>query len=194
MATYGDYRQAAVLLWGGAGELAAAEFERANRELFAGSVPPLPIVIGLTAFGHCLGLTRLNWADGPRVSLAPEVFTGNDRTPGGTLYVADVVAHEMLHADLFLRGEDHRHNAEPWCRMITSLSPAVLGREITAVPVRPRRVPNPARATDPTAPKTVVVRKAFDGAMTQAQIATWPHSGRPAGYYAAGERVAVPTY
>jgi hypothetical protein len=78
--------------------------------------------------------------------------------------------------------------------MLSELSPAVLGREVTAAPVLPRRVPNPARATDPAAPKTTVVRQAADGAMTRPQLATWPTSMRAEGYYDAGERIPVPTY
>jgi hypothetical protein len=78
--------------------------------------------------------------------------------------------------------------------MITDLSPAILGREITARPVLPRRVANPDREADPAAPKTIVVRKAEAGAMPQAELATWPHCRRPAGYYRGGEPIPVPTY
>ena len=55
MASPEDYAQAAALLWGEAGEYAAAGYCRLNRGLFGGSLPPLPIVIGLTAYGGCLG-------------------------------------------------------------------------------------------------------------------------------------------
>ena len=91
--------------------------------------------------------------------------------------VSDVLVHEMVHAALMLRGEDPRHNGEPWCRVITELSPGVLGQEINARPVLPRRVANPDREADPAAPKTIVVRKAEPGAMSQAELAT----GRIAG-------------
>ena len=50
MSTYEDYRQAAALLWGEAGDFAAAEFSRLNREHFAGSIPPMPVIIGLNVF------------------------------------------------------------------------------------------------------------------------------------------------
>ena len=53
---------------------------------------------------------------------------------------------------MILRGEDARHNGEPWCKMIADLSPGVLGREITAAPSRPVRIPNPARAALAPAP------------------------------------------
>jgi hypothetical protein len=45
-----------------------------------------------------------------------------------------------------------------------------------------------------TAPATKVVRQALPGHLTQAQLATWPQSVRPAGYYEGGERISVPTY
>jgi hypothetical protein len=194
--TYEDYRQAAALLWGEAGEFAAAEFARLNREHFAGSIAPMPVVIGLTAYGRCIGVTKYapGWLAAPRITLAPELFNGSGRTPGGPRMVSDVLVHEMVHAALILRGEDPRHNGEPWCQAITELSPGVLGREITARPVLPRRVPNPARAADPAAPKTIVVRQPGPGAMSQAELAAWPHCRRPAGYYRGGEPVPVPTY
>jgi hypothetical protein len=50
--------------------------------------------------------------------------------------------------------------------MIVGLSPAVFGREVDARPLKPRRVPNPARATNPVAPKTVIARRTADGALT----------------------------
>jgi hypothetical protein len=194
VSTYEDYRQAAALLWGEAGDFAAAEFARLNREHFAGSIPPMPIVIGLTAFGRCIGLTRGGWLDSPRITLAPELFNGNHRTAGGPRMIADTLIHEMTHAALMLRDEDPEHNGEPWCRLITELSPAVLGREITARPVRPRRVPNPDRDEDQNAPKTIVIRKPEPGTMSQDELARWPQCLRPGGYYLEGKPIPVPPY
>jgi hypothetical protein len=195
MATYEDYRRAATLLWGDAGDRAAAEFCRLNREHFAGSIPPMPVIIGLAPFGHCIGVTRpAGWLAAPRIGLAPEIFTGNHRTPGGPRMLADVLVHEMVHAILMLRGEDPSHNGLPWCRMLRNLSPAVLGHRVTARPVVPQRVPNPARATDPDAPRTVVVRRTEPGHLSRADLAHWPHSLRPNGFYAGDEPIPVPTY
>lgn len=181
---------------GEAGDFAAAEFARLNREHFAGSIPPLPVLIGLTAYGKCIGATRdgADWLAGPRITLAPELFNGNHRTPGGPRMVSDVLVHEMIHAALMLRGEDPGHNGAPWCRLITDLSPAVLGREVTARPVLPRRVPNPDWQADPAAPKTVVVRLAEPGSMDRADLARWPHSARPGGYYQGDRPIPVPAY
>jgi hypothetical protein len=195
VSTYEDYRRAAALLWGEAGDFAAAEFARLNREHFAGTIPPMPVIIGLTAYGKCIGATlTVSWLDSPRITLTPELFNGNHRTAGGPRMVSDVLMHEMVHAALVLRGEDPHHNGEPWCRVITELSPDVLGAGITARPVLPRRVPNPDRAADQHAPKTVVVRKPEPGAMSQAELASWPHCRRPDGYYLEGKPIPVPTY
>ena len=110
--TYREYRDAAALLWGEAGEYAAAELARLNREHFAGSVPPLPVIIGLTAYGRCIGATLHPgaWLESPRITLASEIFNGSARCRGGRRQVSDVLVHELVHAVLMLRGEDPRHN------------------------------------------------------------------------------------
>ena len=192
MTTYGEYRQAAIWLWGAAGEYAADEFGRINHDHFAGSIPPLPIVIGITAYGRCIGLTRGHST--PRITLASEIFNGSHRQQGGPLTVSDTLIHEMLHAFLMLRGESADHNAAPWCRMITELSPALVGREIKAEPVGTMRVPNPDRDAAPAAPRTKVVRQAKPGCLTQDQLARWPHSVRPEGYYDGQKTIPVDTY
>src|SRR5260370_6452993 len=101
MSTHEDYRAAAALLWGAAGELVADEFARINRDLFGGSIPPMPVIIGLTAFGRCIGLTR----GAPRITLAPELFNGNHRTNGGRRMVAHTLVHAVIHAALMFRGQ-----------------------------------------------------------------------------------------
>jgi hypothetical protein len=197
---YEEYAHAAALLWGKAGEFAAAEFARINRELFAGSIPPVPVIIGLTAYGHCIGMTHaVAWLATPRISLPPEIFNGSKRLAeagqaGGALMVSDVLAHEMVHAALILRGEYPKHNGDPWCKLITELSPDVLGLDICARPVRTRRVPNPARESDPSAPKTKVVRMPEPGCLPQLSLARWPHSLRPADWYNGDRPIYVPAY
>jgi hypothetical protein len=202
---YGTYADAAALLWGEAGTYAAAELARINRELFAGSIPPMPVVIAMTPYGHCIGLTGApRWLESPRVTLAPEIFTGSrdkydgagrwvrGRLRGGPRQVSDVLTHELIHAALILRGEDSQHNGDPWCKLITELSRDVLGLDITARPVRPRRVPNPARETDPEAPKTIVKRIPHPGALDQMQLARWPYCLRPPGWYDDDMPIYVP--
>lgn len=204
--TYETYANAAALLWGKAGQYAAAEFTRLNRELFAGSVIPMPIIIAMTPYGHCIGLTGApSWLASPRISLAPEVFLGSadrldlatgrmgpGRIRGGPRQVSDVLLHEMIHAALILRGEDPDHNEAPWCKLITELSADLLGLDISARPVRTHRVPNPARETNPAAPKTIVRRMPEPGCLPQMSLARWPHSLRPADWYDGDRPIYVP--
>lgn len=192
MTTHEEVRRYTAWAWGPAGEYAAGEYARLNREHFAGSMPPLPIVIGLTSYGHCIGLTRHRSA--PRITLASETFNGSPRQPGGPLTVSDVLIHEMVHAFLMLRGEEPGHNFKPWCQMITELTPELTGTGILAEPVGLTRIPNPARDTDPKAPKTKPARRARDGYLTQGQLSAWPHSIRPAGYYDGQQPIPVDPY
>jgi hypothetical protein len=108
--------------------------------------------------------------------------------------VGDVLLHEMVDTVLMLRGEAAGHNGAPWWRMLTGLSPAVLGRGLDARPVLPRRVPNPERESDPAAPKTIVVRRAEPGQLPREDLARWPIACRPADYYTGDKPVWVPTY
>jgi hypothetical protein len=74
-------------------------------EHFGGRILPLPVIIGLTAYGRCLGLTRglEDWLAAPRITLARELFNGNHRTVGGQRMIADVIAHELVYVALMLR-------------------------------------------------------------------------------------------
>lgn len=187
------YAEAATLLWGSAGQYASEEFSRLNVDIWDGELPDLPIVIGITAYSKCVGVTRCR--DLPRITLSSEIFNGSTRlaTPGA-LYVSDVLLHEMTHAVLHLRGQTANHNEDPWCEEITRITPLIGLDEIIAEPVNPRRVPNPARQLDPTAPKTVPMRIARTGTLTRGQLARWPLSIRPEGYYPAGQPLPVDTY
>jgi len=161
------YREAAAILWGEAGAYAHDAFARLNAEFFACELPPLPIVLDLTAYGRCVGATRED--ELPRITLHVTLFN-----KGGLRKVDDTLLHEMIHAVLMRRGKDASHNSRPWCEMITLLSPRVLGREIVASPVKPRRVKIDG--------KSKVVRRALPGALTQDELARWPDSLRPADY------------
>lgn len=189
--THEECLAAASLLWGEAGTYAVEAFARLNRDLFDNELPPVPIAIGLTAYGHCIGLTRpdADWLRRPRITLASLNFNASGRRA-----VDDVLVHEMTHALLLLRGVDAQHNGDPWCRIITALSPVLIGHEIVERAVRPRRVPNPAREMDVTAPKSKVVRRPDDGALTQRDLGRWPFSVRPEGYYRGDQCIPVPTY
>jgi hypothetical protein len=164
--TYRQYRQAAELLWGEAGSFLADEFERLNGTYFDDELPPLPLVIGLMAYGRCIGKTRYHAV--PRISIASQLFTD------GLGEVSDTLLHEMVHAALMLRGVSPKHNDDPWCDEIIRIS-KMAGFDIVAKPVRPRRIVNPERDDDPDAPLTVVRRQPDEGALTQRELGRWPH-------------------
>jgi hypothetical protein len=164
MRTHADYRLAAEVLWGEAGAWAVDEYQRLNGLYFEGKLPPVPVVIGLTAFGRCLGLTRPHGAWGqelPRISLQSGLFAK------GTLAVSDVVLHEMVHAKLMLAGVDPSHNAKPWCAEVERLSPLVLGQTVHARPVHPRRDVDGVNR-----------RFALEGHLPRKVLARWPYSLR----------------
>jgi len=182
MHTHDEYRQAATVLWGEAGTFAVDEFQRLNVWLFAATLPPLPIVIGLTAYGGCIGLTRSKgtWAAErlPRITLASTLFQD------GRQWVTDTLIHEMVHAKLMLGGLDPQHNGKPWCAEIVRLSPLVCGRTVAARPVYPRRVGGRNGR---------VVRQAHAGELTREELAHWPRSLYSRGWKP-GKPIAVPTY
>src|SRR4051794_13491353 len=123
--THADYVHAAHTLWGDAGVYVYRTFDELNDLHFDGDLPALPIVIGITAFGHCIGLTRPTRGALPRITLASNLFDytehGRRRKPydghlvPGRHVVRDVLLHEMIHAHLSLEGLDVHHNAVPWC-------------------------------------------------------------------------------
>lgn len=184
-----SYRDAAAKLWGVAGAYAYDSYSRLRSEFLPDLPGELPIVIGLTAYGHCIGLTR--YADEPRISLFSPLFGK------GLRQVDDVLVHEMLHASLMLAGLNAAHEGKPWHDAITRLSPAVLGCEIDVKRGGARksvRLPNPLYVEGGDEPKTIVRKEAVDGAVTLTQVARWPHAFRPEGYYHGDKSLPCPTY
>lgn len=161
-----DYREAAAALWGEAGEFAHDVYAR-NRQLFPGLPEQLPIVIGIAAYGHALGLTRAGWAHGPRISLASGEFSrGRNR-------VEDVMIHEMLHVWLHLRGRAIHHDSDAWYAAVRELSPTVLGRDLDVrrgAARRSVRVPNP-RADEDGQPATLVRKVRVEHAVPHGDVA-----------------------
>lgn len=184
-----SYRDAAVALWGEAGAYVHDTYSRLRAELFPELPEQLPIVIGLTAYGRCLGLTRGEWTHGLRITIASPLFAaGHGR-------VADVVLHEMLHAWLGVTGQPAGHDTEAWYAAVRRLSPRVLGFPVEARRGRQRRsvrVPNP-RAGSPGQPATVVRKAAVEGTVAHADVARWPGPFRPDGFDY-GPTLECPTY
>ena len=142
-------------------------------------LPRLPLVVGLTAYGKCIGLTR--YREVPRITVASGVFSS-------TRMVDDVLVHETLHASLILAGANPDHDSADWCRSIVTLSPAIAGESVLAVPDKVIKVPNGAGGRKSA---QVHPRGAPRGPRAGAR---WPHCLRPDGYYEAAPGVAVDTY
>jgi hypothetical protein len=191
-----SYRAAAVALWGDAGAYAHDAYTRLRVAHFPHLPEQMPITIGLTAYGHCLGLTRGNWTHGPRISLGSELFNGSRRIRGGTGWVDDVLVHEMLHANLHLSGQDSAHNSDDWYAAVQELSPAILGCTLDIKRGADRksvRVPNPHYQPGAGYPKTMVRKVPAGLGWIHDMVATWPYSFRPKDYNF-GEIIRCPAY
>lgn len=174
-----SYRDAALVLWGEAGAYAHDMYARLRSEFYPEVPCQLPIVIGLTAYGHCVGLTRPGWEHGPRISVFSSLFHH------GRHQVDDLLTHELLHVWLSVKGLDPEHDGQSWYGAINRLSPAVLGREIGARRGADRksvRVPNPDYADGNGEPRTVVRKVRVADAVQHADVAGWPQAFRPADY------------
>jgi hypothetical protein len=183
-----SYREAAEVLWGEAGAYAHDAYQR-YLHLYPGLPAEVPIVIGITAYGRCLGLTRTAWLHGPRISL----FSSNFGQ--GTRIVDDTMIHEMLHIWLAETGQEIGHDTEAWYAAVSRLSPEVLGHDLDARRHGSRRsvrVPNPD-CGQPGQPKTLVRKVRRDNAILHRDIARWPLPFRPSGT-PAGRPIPCPTY
>lgn len=174
-----SYRDAAVTLWGGAGAHAHEAYARLRPGLYPELPAQVPIVIGITAYGHVDGLCRSGWDHGPRISLFSSAFSR------GARYVDDLMAHEMLHAWLAVTGRGTKHDGADWYDAVRRLSPAVLGRELDARRGAGRksvRVPNPAYVPGGDEPKTLVRKQHAGDVVRHADVARWPQAFRPPDY------------
>ena len=172
-------------LWGAAGSWTADTWTRLNDTHFGGTLNYHGIVFGLTPHGHTLGHT---YPTG-RITLHTSLLDprGRARLIGdqlGERYAADVLLHEMCHVALFALGigNDNKHphhNTVEWCAEIVRITPALGLSAIRAAPVTPRRVDGK------------VVRRPLDGYLARDDVARWPWSIRPAGFYDGEGRTSV---
>jgi hypothetical protein len=186
-----SYRAAAEALWGEAGAYAHDAYDRIRPELYPELPGQLPIVIGITAYGHCDGLTRSGWRHGPRISLASAAFGR------GAGWVDDILTHEMLHVWLALAGLESGHGGAGWYEHVRRLSPAVLGHKVDARRGADRksvRVRNPSWEPGSDVRKTVVRKQPVASAVQHADVARWPCAFRPDGYYQQDAPIDCPSY
>ena len=186
-----NYEEAARALWGEAGAFIHQCYQK-HLHLFPGLPEQLPMVIGLTAYGGCIGLTRGSEPalESMRISIASPAFKD------GADVVSDVVLHEMLHCWLIATGRQSKHDSDDWYNACMKLAPQVLGHEVELQRKRRKsvRVPNPIWEPGSDLPKTVVRKKPVEGLKyTHAQVVHFPHAFRDNGY-SGGRVIDVPTY
>jgi hypothetical protein len=175
-----SYRDAAVALWGDAGAYVHDAYDRWHH-LYPELPDTLPIVMGITAYGKCIGLTRPYWRHGPRITIASKLFNR-------PRMVDDTMVHEMLHAWLFVTGQPTGHKTEAWYSAIRRLSPDVLGHELDA-----RRGADRKSVRVKLDDGRSVVRKVGTDALLHGDVARWPQAFRPKGYDW-GEPILCPSY
>ena len=185
------YREAAVALWGEAGDYIHQAYQD-HLPLFPLLPDSLPMVIGLGAYGRCIGLSRVGLPefDQGRISIMSNLFKA------GTNVVADTVLHEMMHVHLWTQGLHTDHDSVDWYAECNRLAPDVLGRELNLKRGQDRksvRVPNPEYVEGGDAPKTLVRKVAVDVEHGHADVARFPHPFRPDDY-PAGRIITVPSY
>jgi hypothetical protein len=189
------YRDAALALWGEAGGFVHDEYADYRDRYFTGRVPEqVPIVIGITAYGHCGGLTRGTWDYGPRITIESRQFSR------GATWVSHIILHEMVHVALRFAGLDPDHKGEPWYSEVRQLSLALFKTDLSQVIVRGAdrksvRVPNPDW-TGPGCgvPRTVVRKQRVADSFTHGDIARWPHSFAEPSVYEGEPPIPCPSY
>jgi hypothetical protein len=184
-------------LWTDAGAWVAETWAQLNRQCFDGKLRYQGVVFGLTPHANHLGHTYLSGVGIPagRITLHSSLLDprsatvwGMSASEMGDRFASDVLLHEMIHAWILQTGrhdpEERRkrgtHNNEPWCAEVTRIAPLIDLGNIDAQVIKARRVP------DAEGKLTIITKDAPDGFLGQGEIARFPHSLRPAGYYARG--------
>ena len=175
-----NYRHAAEAFWPGPWvDLAYDGFEIINRTLYEGALPPMPIVFGLTPHGRSLGFCACRTDAPPRITLHSSLIDPKsakpwhtDRVEWNPASMIDVLTHELIHAHLFITGQNPDHNEAPWCAEIERQSHLVGVGSITASPWK--------RARDG---KKLVYKPIKPNSIPRAALGRWPHAMRPETYY-----------
>ncbi len=183
-----SYRDAAITLWGEAGAYAHDAYQR-WLHLFPELPAEVPIVMGITAYGGCVGKTNPEWQHGPRITIASNHFKASRRA------VDDVMVHEMLHAWLYVTGQSvpagkSEHDTEAWYAAIRRLSPAVLGRDLDVRRGAHRKSVRVKDADGVSHVRKVTVPELAD---QHYRVSRWPSPFRPDDYDW-GDPIYCPSY
>lgn len=171
-------RRAARILWPEWGAWAYDTWQQHNEQYFAGELLPCGILFGLTPHGHALAFfshaTRT-------ITLHSSLLEPKSPSPWelgsvlGERYAADGLLHEMTHQGIHQRGGRKggysSHDCQEWVGEVVRISRLMGLHDVRAEVIRQRRV------------KGKVTWVVEPGCLTREQLATWPHSVRPEGYY-----------
>ena len=152
-----------------------------NELYFGGQLEVIPIIWGLLPHGAAYGL----FSSFPRrITLHLSLVKPSSNAWGlgkvlGTKFASDVLLHEMMHQHIFERDgkQSEGHNTQQWADEVNRIAP-LLGLLANAQPVKQKRI-----KTKGSTGNGKVTWVAGGGKMLRLDMATWPHSQRPTGYY-----------
>lgn len=166
-------------MFGERGKFAYDSWEQINRLYFDDELTPIPIIWGITNYSKSAG----NINNG-RMMLHNSIYKPKsekvwkcDAKWFGKKYVYDVILHEAIHHKIRLNGgyKDNfavssSHNNPQWIDEIIRIG-SLLGYDIKAEIVRQKRI------------NGEVSTYVKEGYLTRKEIAGFPHTVRPEGYY-----------
>jgi hypothetical protein len=177
------------------GELAVfarRAFDDINLRFFGGRLPWTLILWGLTAHGHCLGVTYSNVQKPPIITLHPSLLGGREKESPwgiparylGQCYAYEVLLHECMHVSVhyLLGGEgngESSHNNPAWVAEVNRIAPLLGLTGVNAAITKPMRIKGEAK-----------VKRGTLGNVPLDLLSRFPHSLRVArgecGFYERG--------
>jgi hypothetical protein len=143
-------------------------WEQYNRLFFGGELQPILITRSrVFAWGRCIGWTRVKTCENdPYRQIQVKQFHYQVCPEQ-----REVLLHEMVHQCLFERGQNPKHDGQPWCDEIMRIS-RLLGRPIWAGKYTVIREGKDTRRGNKAAPAELADLRALN----QKEIAGWPYS------------------
>lgn len=175
----------------GYGVWAYDKWDDFNQQYFDGALTIGGIFWGLTSHGHALGFFE-RWRNA--ITLHTSLVRASTDAWGmgrllGERLAADVLLHEMIHQynnqidkveAKSRKASESSHNCDAWCNQINRLILLLnIETSLRAVPIGQKRIDGKVQWHVP------------DGNMTRSQLATFPHSLRPASYYESESRELI---
>ena len=178
-------RAVAEYYYGAVGTFVYDAYEFINARYYGGDLPVPMIQVGITPFGHCLGLTKSR--DGqPKIGLHPSAISPRSTDPLifgysadslGIRFAYDVLLHELVHvAANYLYGVtdgDSSHNNSTWIAEINRLSPLIGLDGVQAEMTKVKRVSIPGETK--TGKPATKPAKVNAGNTPLDYISRWPH-------------------